>query len=370
MPATTYLSINAALTQMDAGIDRVIYHRGDATGDIPHVLAALANSPTLGVIVMDGSNSLAGGLGRVANVLVDHFKMPAGRVKFVSAAIPVPSPPKSGQQRTVAGRVFRLFPLTKSTNFLCDDLANLAVNPHVFQNIKTVLRGPTLRTDDLPQGDPTQQLLPIIDLNFLDPICGAFWVAHGIDFTRHAVILWGRESGRAGGMHPDHDHSYAGMAQIIARCGAAVPAIQVIVAGDFRPSDDAGVVTQHHLDIAAGAQVIGKYWENEPMFSNRFNQVRLFYVLKKMLKVRQCEMVHVGMRSGGLDMFGFSGQKTIYVSRAQGDARMGAVVQRFADAGLADVYQKHTVGVLPKAAGGFTPANLDALMLSITSALA
>lgn len=377
MPVEKYDSINAALVTMRAGITGVIYHRGDATGDIPHVLAALANDPTRGVIVMDGKNSTAGGLGKVANVMVDHFGIPPDRVKFVESPNKVPEPPKGGQRRTVNSRVFTMYPLTKSTNFLRDDLALKAVNPHVFKNIKAALRGPTLHSGQLP-ADPKVPL-DVVDLNFLDPQCAAFWVGKHIDFTRNTVVLWGRESGRDGGMHPEHDHSYTGMRQIVEACAAEDPPCQVIVAGDYREKE-----TATRQAIQDNAIVIGKYWDDVPLFKNRQYQVRLFYVLKKMLKVRERRLVHVGMRSGGLDMFGFSGQKTIYVSRAAGDQRMEPVVQQFGDVGLQDTFQKHTAARLPKRGPsgsankggrsedqrGFAPDDLTVLMSKIKSALA
>jgi hypothetical protein len=377
VPVEKYGSINAALATMRTGITSVIYHRGDATGDIPHVLAALANDPTRGVIVMDGKNSTAGGLSKVGNVMVDHFGIPTDRVKFVESANKVPEPPKGGQRRIVNSRVFTMYPLTKSTNFLRDDLALKAVNPHVFKNVKAALRGPTLHSKGLP--DDPKVPLDVVDLNFLDPQCAAFWVGKHIDFKRNTVVLWGRESGRVGGMHPDHDHSYTGMRQIVEACIADDPPSQVIVAGDYREK-----ATAPRQTIQDNAIVIGKYWDDVPLFKNRQYQVRLFYVLKKMLKVRGRRLVHVGMRSGGLDMFGFSGQKTIYVSRAAGDQRMEPVVQQFADVGLQDTFQKHTATRLPKRGPsgsakkgersedqrGFAPDDLTVLMSKIKSALA
>jgi hypothetical protein len=181
-------------------------------------------------------------------------------------------------------------------------------------------------------------------------------------------------------MHAEHDHSYTGMRQIIEACAAAVPPCQVIVAGDYRKK----ATSATRQTIQANAIVIGKYWDDVPLFKNRQYQVRLFYVLKKMLKVRDRRLVHVGMRSGGLDMFGFSGQKTIYVSRATGDERMEPVAHQFADVGLQDRFQKHTAARLPKRGPsgsakkrgrsedqrGFAPDDLPVLMGKINSALA
>jgi hypothetical protein len=357
MPATLYASEDDALTAIAPAITRVIYHRGDATGDISHVLAAMANDAALGVIVMDGHGTNPGGLGRVANVMVDHFGVSSARVKFVTTANMVPNPPKHGQAVVVAGRHFTRYPLTKSTNFIRDNLADIAANPLVFKNMKSAVRGPTLHTADITNGVGAAEV-GVINLNFLDPQCAAFLIEKQVDFTQSTVVLWGRESGRnPGGQHPNHDHGYTGMKQIIDECAATVPPYQVIVAGDFRPTNQQGIATQTRQDIVAGSIIFGKFWEGIPLFADRFNQVRLFYVLKKMLRVHNCNLVHVGMRSGGLDMYAFSGQNTIYVSRATGDDRMAPLVTAFADAGQPTTFQKHTAVRLPKRgpSGGAKP---------------
>jgi hypothetical protein len=198
----------------------------------------------------------------------------------------------------------------------------------------------------------------------IDPICAEFWLhvsmSTGFTFDRPTVVLWGRTSGEQTGQHPDHDHSDMAMAQIIDCLGKR---IQVVVAGDFRndmvfePESLQGVNRgtariigkfweQNNPDIDGsqprvgaaqifrkiweaqdvsdwnGVQldqnqkhlhVIGKFWEDKNFFKNRLNQVRLFYILEKMIQVHNCGMVHVGMRSGGLDMFGFFGQNIIYL---------------------------------------------------------
>lgn len=127
-----------------------------------------------------------------------------------------------------------MYPLTKSTNFVRDELAQLAVNPLVFKNIKGSLRGVTLHTADITDAKGAAHV-GVIDMNFLDPQCAAFWVEKNVSFSSPTVVLWGRESGRAGGAHANHDHSYTGMSQIVQRC-AAQP-YQVIVAGDYRPTN-------------------------------------------------------------------------------------------------------------------------------------
>jgi hypothetical protein len=107
VPAIAYDSIDAALTTMAHEIVKVIMHSGNATGDISHVLAAMANQPGLGVIVLDSvADKITTGHARVANVLVDHFKVPPDRVKFVSIEGPIRDYGKKGLDRRVKKRTF------------------------------------------------------------------------------------------------------------------------------------------------------------------------------------------------------------------------------------------------------------------------
>jgi hypothetical protein len=90
---------------------------------------------------------------------------------------------------------------------------------------------PTLHSGELPANPKVP--LDVVDLNFLDPHCAGFWVGKRIDLTRNTVLL-GRVSGRDGGMHREHDHSYTGMRQIVEASAADDPPCQVIVTGDYR----------------------------------------------------------------------------------------------------------------------------------------
>jgi hypothetical protein len=81
---------------------------------------------------------------------------------------------------------------------------------------------------------------------------------------------------------------------------------------------------------------LGSFWNDCPGVTDRQKQVRMFYVLWKMLRAQNPShsLVHCGARSGGLDAYGFAGQPMIYiVGGNEPDARMQKkVVDRFAAA--------------------------------------
>lgn len=381
MPANAFANLELALASLGENIVSVLVHRSDATGDIPHVLAAMANNPALGVVVYF-KNGI--GQSKVADVLLDHFNRATNTVAFVNQA--VPDPPRGGTTRTVALRRFRLIPLTDSTKMYRRDLSNVAI-PRAYSNVKAVLRGGTLSTSDVRGAAWLSPDHPVGDGDF-EGHAAAFWRGKGVDLNQPTVVLWGRESGRAQGLHPEYDHSYTGMLEIIDGCRVEGFEYQVVVAGDFRLQKHDGGNSAVRGEIADKAIVIGKYWESEPRYLNRHSQVRLFYVLKKMLKANGAKLVHVGMRSGGLDMLGFSGQRTIYIAKADGDNRMSKVVGKLAETGRALQFQKAEVTQLPKRGvatpgvhkpkkkGGRTPGSrgfldpeFDALMVKIDAAL-
>ena len=65
---------------------QILVQRGDATGDISHVVAALATTGNLAVVVVDGATKdgdSTRGYMRIANVYVDQFGLPQDRVAHV-----------------------------------------------------------------------------------------------------------------------------------------------------------------------------------------------------------------------------------------------------------------------------------------------
>lgn len=139
----------------------------------------------------------------------------------------------------------------------------------------------------------------------------------GIRFDRDTVVLWGRKSGAAGGAYPEQDHNGMAMcwlAQYFAgRCG-----YQVICVGDLGPW-----LSQALRSTLPHILVLGTYWSTQEgqIFQDRRKQQRLFYLLKILLKYggqalsgdRSRRLVHVGMRSGGLDFLAFGGHRVVYL---------------------------------------------------------
>lgn len=310
MAAQAYDSMNAALRSMVQGVTDVIVHRGDATGDLPHVVGAVTLSPAIGVLVVDGqakNKHITGGKGRIADVLVDNFGLPTDRVAYHNRGMN--SLPGTGN-RKVSGRTFKLRSLGYSTRVVRESLAAApddGTATALLQQVKVRLRG-----DDFAPND---------ELSETDAMCADFWAGHGISYAKHTVILWGRKPGE-GGMHRELSHSYLGMLQL---CQQLCPERQVIIAGDYDiPEQDDPLFANHMSILATGAIVIGPYWEQDRALWTRNNQIRLFHILRVGLNAQGSRMVHVGMRSGGLDMFALSGQRTIYlVGPDTKDVRVG-----------------------------------------------
>jgi hypothetical protein len=141
-----------------------------------------------------------------------------------------------------------------------------------------------------------------------------FWEDHlKKQFDKHVVVLWGRTSGKAKttatevGPHLYGDSSTTGTSQIAELCRKL--GTNVVIAGDFE-KDKAGRFPECFF--------IGKFWnilKQDPykIDAPQKTQIRLFYVLKLLLKPNNRKTVHVGMRSGNLDCYAFAGQNIIYL---------------------------------------------------------
>ncbi|MCU0625587.1 MAG: hypothetical protein MUF21_03745 [Gemmatimonadaceae bacterium] len=168
-----------------------------------------------------------------------------------------------------------------------------------------------------------------------DDVLFAFWDAKKVAVDKHVVVLWGRTSGKDKteggelGPHVYGDSSVTGLAQLADAC--CKRGWQVVVAGDVAAVDATrfpGCIfigkfwsDPHWADFYAGAQ------EGAPrlQISEQKAQVRLFYLLKRVLDPGK-RLVHVGMRSGNLDVYAFAGQDIVYLI-AQGfdDRRIEAL---------------------------------------------
>lgn len=266
-----------------------MYQMGKATGDISHAAPALRITPTLGVVVLEGADTAGKGRG-IADGYVDHFQIPAGRVSYVVTGLPkaMDAKPRNGEKVTYATQVLRAAWMDAAKR----------------QLIKETLRGAKINDGDELRTDNDVQL-------------GLYLMELGIPLDQHVVVIWGRQSGKQGGLYPEHDMSTRGLQQLTLEARARN--YTVVLAGAMDVAKFAGNLDEYVC-------VLGEFWNGRPLLGARTMQVRLFYILKKALKESGKSLVHVGMRSGGLDAYGFSGQRIIYLYKdSVNDARMEAV---------------------------------------------
>lgn len=121
------------------------------------------------------------------------------------------------------------------------------------------------------------------------------------------MVLWGRHAAKPheGGVHYDLNHSNFGWAQVTARCIRA--GFSVVVAGQFEKDK-----WEKHGGFQ-GSHFIGEFYRNPAL--TRPQQLYFFHYLGRLLvQFGGKKFLHVGMRSGGLDLFGFGGQPVLYVA--------------------------------------------------------
>jgi hypothetical protein len=168
--------------------------------------------------------------------------------------------------------------------------------------------------------------------------------AYGLDRLRvsNIVVLWGRASEHPalGGAHYDVNHSNYAWCQLV--CGLLADGSrgkQILLAGDVvaaKLEKFRNITPTTRCDVAAwNRQVtfIGKFWDANAGAGlaalSRRQQLRFFAALA----ARQGghgTVLHVGMRSGGLDFLGLAGLKVLYIHpKGSVDARMEPVVQTF-----------------------------------------
>jgi hypothetical protein len=144
-------------------------------------------------------------------------------------------------------------------------------------------------------------------------------------------------------VHPEGDASTTGLVQIATECRNR--GWTVVLAGAIEPAKQARF---------AHCIYLGEFWRIDgtwPFGGNRQMQLRLFYVLKRELKNAGRKLVHVGMRSGGLDAYAFAGHAVIYiVSQGQtgSDNRMHGVVGDFTAQGAKLPFARFVSTVPPK----------------------
>jgi hypothetical protein len=285
--------------KVSSGCARAYVQGADATGDVIHVYGAMQADPTAALVVFQWDANTGAAIRQKMLTLGI-----AGQRILVQIEAGGRNPVRNRVTKWCRQAGFETIDLHEST-----DNAILALqNEGVRKSMHVTLRGARDITAD--------------DQKFLD-----FWVAkfQAVQIGANAVILWGRSSGKDKttadkfGAHPYGDSSTAGLIQVAAKC--LEKAWKVILCGDINPAK--------RNRFPAECIFIGKFWD-DPLFAARLTQkeqVRCFYMLKRVLKEEDHRMVHVGMRSGNLDYYAFAGQTIVYlVAQGFDDRRIEKLV--------------------------------------------
>jgi hypothetical protein len=396
MPATTYTgttfdaAVRAALVALYAAGRRTVYvQMGKASGDVPHVASALALNSTFAVLVTDGTDSGTKGKAQVADIYVDSLLLPDSQVAHVSSAALA-----SGKAAAHAMNTYRTIlagstvPTTGVGKLLCTKLT---------QSTKDF-------TDLLTTGTPEEKAARKATLAEMmrgalngattagaqDGALRKFLADKGVKTDKFTIVLWGRQSPTEaeGGIHYESNSSATGMNQLAKAC--LDKGYQVLTAGDWvkameGEARDARVAREaekldKHADLKKTI-FLGQFWKDSgfPTGTTRAAQIRLFYTLQSDLEKQAKGMLHVGMRSGGLDMFGFGDQPVLYIIGAESDdARMAKCTSKLQEADFN--YERAVVSHNPKRYGrspktklsrgsGFEAVDVTLIMNKITAML-
>lgn len=126
------------------------------------------------------------------------------------------------------------------------------------------------------------------------------------------VVLWSRQSGALGGLHPDLDSSYTGMGQLATRF--ADEGYTVVIVGDDpqrkivakRLKDDKIVAEREAYERAIR---LGEFWSTDLRGKARTAQFQFFERLRQLVPT----LTHVGMRSGNLEAYAYMGHRVLFL---------------------------------------------------------
>ena len=147
-----------------------------------------------------------------------------------------------------------------------------------------------------------------------------FVLRKNIPLDRPLVVLWSRQSGKMGGLHPDLDSSYQGLADLAGLFLAK--GYGVLIAGDDPKRKIAGNDSGERF---AGAVRLGEFWRDEAFAGKpRTAQFAFFEHLRQVAPT----VTHIGMRSGNLEAYAYMGHRVLFIEeRDRSDAtRMNKLV--------------------------------------------
>lgn len=282
-----------------SGCDSTYVQGGDATGDVIHVFAAMKAEPKAALVIFQWDTNTGEAIRQKMLTLGIDAKRMLVQIE-------------AGARNTVRNRV---------TGW-CKDAGFTIIQLH-----ESTARGIGALQDDVLRKSMHVTLRGERDITEADRRFADFWEAKFKSDTvgNDTVILWGRSSGKDKttadkfGPHPYGDSSTTGLIQLATKCLGK--SWRVVLCGDIDPAK--------RDRFPKECIFIGRFWR-DPHWQGKGltqkEQVRLFYILKRVLKVEGHHMVHVGMRSGNLDYFAFAGQTIVYlVANGFDDRRIKAL---------------------------------------------
>jgi hypothetical protein len=127
-----------------------------------------------------------------------------------------------------------------------------------------------------------------------------------------SLVMWSRQSGKRGGAHLELDSSYAGIRQIAKAFNEASDGdYSLILAGDDK---DKGTTTKlQQIAEDYGGCHLGEFWKTIE-WKSKFDENRVaqlaFWIY---LNGTKSSLVHLGMRSGNLEVMGILGMPAVYL---------------------------------------------------------
>jgi hypothetical protein len=420
--AVTYFSKSTAFSA-------VVVFRGDATGDLPHVLPVVGLRPTIGVLVVDGIKQVSkkikddvlteakepisairddvlgmglqpdnkklkamqataqkealgtiatNGKKNVAEVMEHQYGLPAASIGYVRDVEKMVVALAAEAARQLTASKVRVIELSEATKILREEDFG---TPESRERVRNFL---TRRSN----------VSEFSALTTMDPIYKGILDRAGANeevLKKDVVVIWGRTAAKPaeGGAHYDLNHSNTGWAQLANRC--LDEGLMVMMTGDLEPKKWA-VQTGFGGKPVPNYVFLGKFFQDTANSINltRPQQLRFWEYLRDVLSRSGKKLVHVGMRSGGMDFLGFAGQPIIYViSRDAEDRRMKPVAEQLAEVeylnysrfeasrrpklwkepGTYNVIPDADRKANPESERGFTDEDLDRLMRDIQSKL-
>lgn len=151
-------------------------------------------------------------------------------------------------------------------------------------------------------------------------VCASFMEAYVEKFgfskgRERFVCLWGRTSGmptatrKLGGANPQYDSSETGNQQLCLSLKYHIPQIKAV----FTVGDGFNQATKQLPFVFD----LGEFWKRMKTIKGRFQENGFF---DYMTAFYDCDVVHVGMKSGGMDTLAIWGQKVVFIDSLRSPA--------------------------------------------------